>query len=69
MLSVIKEEPLGGQGTSTSGFIVSRSVAGAHFNVVELTESNNSVRHGWMVLNSSFLDFISKNNIVFFHLL
>lgn len=46
MLSVIKEEPLGGQGTSTSGFIVSRSVAGAHFHVVELTESNNSVRHG-----------------------
>lgn len=58
MQSVIKEEPLGGQGTSTSGFIVSRSVARAHLHVVELTGSNNNVRHGGMVLNSSCLDFI-----------
>lgn len=47
MQSVVKEEPMGRQVTSTSGSIVSLYVAGAAFHVIKLPETSH-VGYGQM---------------------
>lgn len=54
MQSVVKEEPLCRQGTPTSGFIVSRSVARPLFCALKLAETSSSTRHGHVAFRPSF---------------